>query len=97
MAIILGIGLVIIIWCCIWGAVCQSLASQKNIEYGFLLGFFLGFIGLIIILCMKDNSQISTNSVNDCETLEKLLQLKEKGIITENEFEEKKQKILNKI
>lgn len=82
---------------CIWGAVCQTIAVQKNIQYGFVLGFFLGIIGLIIVLCMKDNTETTSNSANECETLEKLLQLKEKGIITESEFEEKKRKILNKL
>ena len=94
MVIVVGIILGVIAWCCLWGVICNAIALPKNINYGFLLGFFLGLIGLIIVICLPENTK---NSVNDVETLEKLVELKEKGILSEAEFKEKKESILKKI
>lgn len=45
----------------------------------------------------EENKQKSNNGVEQLEQLEKLAELKEKGIITEQEFEETKKKILSKL
>ena len=53
---------------------------------------------------IKDNNNTNVvetkqdlNSINGLEQLEKLAELKDKGIITQEEFEETKKRILSKI
>ncbi len=54
-----AIGLVYIIvgifWGVIWGIATQKVNENKGYYGGFGLGFFLGLIGLIIVLCKPDN------------------------------------------
>ena len=95
--------LYVLIWEVIWGAICQAVGKQKNIN-GFWWGFFLGIIGLIVVLCTKEKKDINeinvtTNNSNETQTdkyeqLEKLSKLKESGAISEEEFESEKKKLL---
>lgn len=79
-----------------WGTICEYVAKNKGYSKNFFwLGFFLWFIGLIILGCMRDNT--IKNDTGIISNMEQLIQLKEKGIITEAEFEESKKKILNKL
>lgn len=94
----------IIIWALFWGIICQAVGSSKNIN-GFWWGFWLGFIGLIVVLCSKGQPDINTidpntnypneQNTNKFDQLQKLSKLKESGAITEEEFENEKKKILN--
>lgn len=47
--------IVLLIYCCIWGAVCNAIVSSKNYpperNHGFAWGFWLGLIGLIVCAC----------------------------------------------
>lgn len=87
----------ILIWGVIWGAICQAVGNSKNIN-GFWWGFCLGFIGLIIVLCSKDRKvskiDISTNNTSKYSQLEKLSKLKNSGAISDEEFEQEKEKLL---
>ena len=93
----------ILIWGVIWGAICQAVGKSKNIN-GFWWGFFLGFIGLIVVLCSKEKKDITeidvstnnstANTVDKYEQLEKLSKLKDSGAISDEEFETEKSKLL---
>lgn len=93
-------GILVFIFCIgLWigfGFLCDYLGKQKGQKNCFWYGFFLGIIGLIIVLCLKDKSgEISNNSSsNKYEDLAKLQELKENETITEVEFEIEKQKLL---
>lgn len=79
-----------------WGAICEYVAKNKGYSKNFFwLGFFLWFIGLIILGCMRDNTL--KQNINFSSSIEQLVQLREKGMITQAEFEESKKKILNKL
>lgn len=83
-------------WCCIWGVATQNIGKSKGHENCFWWGFLLGLIGLIIVACLKDNTTNNSNADN-VEALDKLQKLKENGVITEQEFQEKKKNLLSKI
>ena len=87
--------IIILFWCCIWGAICQAVATNRNVNNGFLWGFCLGLIGLIVVLCM--GSSTSNSNADNLEALNKLQQLKENGAISEMEYEQSKKKLLNKL
>ena len=93
----------IIIWALFWGFISMIVGKAKNIN-GFWYGFFLGLIGLIIVLCMKNKKTINKttqnqvyniNNDNKYSNLEKLYELKKNGTLTEEEFEIEKAKIIN--
>ena len=91
----LGI-IILLIWIgC--GCLCEYLGNLKGQKGCFLYGLFLGVIGVIIVLCLKDKSGETGNSnksTNKYEDLERLQKLKESGAITDVEFEVEKQKLL---
>lgn len=91
----MGIIVIITIWV-LCGFVCEYLGNQKGQKGCFLYGLLLGFIGIIIVACLKDKSgETKTNSaLSKYDELEKLQKLKESGTLTEVEFEAEKQKIL---
>lgn len=86
-AIIIGI-------CCAFGFATRAIGKSRGKDNCFWWGFFLGLIGLIIVLCITNDSKKDTDNY---EAIEKLQKLKESGAITEEEFEESKKKILAKI
>lgn len=99
-AIAIVVGLIINAYILVWailtlvfGCVCKKIGQSKGIDYGFLIGWFLGILGLIVIIVLPSNEQ-STNNVNKYEQLEQLQKLKENGTITEVEFEAEKAKLL---
>ena len=93
----------ILFWAVIWGIICQAIGNSKNIN-GFWWGFFLGFIGLIVVLCSNETQDITEinvssnnsneNRIDKYEQLEKLARLKETGALSEDEFENEKKKLL---
>lgn len=104
-AICIVIGIVNSVWLLIWailtlvfGCICKKIGLSKGIDYGFILGWFLGIIGLIIICVLPEetnnNIKLESNS-NKYDDLERLQKLKECGAITEEEFKSEKLKLLN--
>ena len=84
----------------IWGVISNYVGKSKNIN-GFWWGFFLGFIGLIIVICMKPKETVVIDKIdknvtkeNKYDELEKLDNLRKVGAITEYEFEQEKNKLL---
>ncbi len=87
----------------IWGFVAHFIDKSKGYEKGFFWGFFLGLIGLIVVCArpaikpkddaLKD-SQIRNNNI---EAFQKLANLRDSGIITEEEYKAKKKQLLDKI
>ena len=84
----------------IWGVISNYVGKSKNIN-GFWWGFFLGFIGLIIVICMKPKETVVIDQIdknitkeNKYDELEKLDNLRKVGAITEYEFEQEKNKLL---
>ncbi len=82
----IGIGL-------ICGYITRKILPSKRNSY--VIGFLLGIIGIIIAICIRPtNNANNTNSSNRYADLQKLAELKENGIITEEEFNAEKEKIL---
>lgn len=81
------------------GLVCGYISRMilPNKKGAYWVGLFLGIIGLIIATCVilnnnsTDNENYNNNKYND---LQKLAELKESGILTEEEFKQQKEKIL---
>jgi len=86
-------------------AIIASSRSHHNSVSLFLANLFLGwtFIGWVVCLVWsfsntKTDTTVINNSVNDdsvADELEKLLKLKESGVINEDEFISQKEKILS--
>ncbi len=80
-----------------WGFITKHI--MPNQKGSFMIGVALGLIGVIIALIIthknnnKDKNKNNNNS-NKYEDLQKLAELKQKGILTEKEFEEEKEKLL---
>ena len=101
-AICLVVGLFSSAWLLLWSIytlvfaiVSKKIGESKGLDYGFLVGWFLGIIGLIIICVLpNENTNNVVRNSNKYEDLEKLHKLKEQGVITEKEFENEKNKLL---
>ena len=102
--------IIIIIWGIVWGFVAKAIGDSKGIN-GFWWGFFLGLIGVIVVACMQGKQVQPTETVyvedtyqqqykpqshvDKYEALEKLAKLKQQNILTKEEFEEEKRRILD--
>ncbi len=94
---ILGGNIIIFIWgvfTLIFSLVSKKIGESKNIAYGFYLGWFLGIIGLLIVMILPNENIKNIYNHNKYEDLGKLQKLKEIGAISEIEFEKEKQKLL---
>lgn len=97
--------LIIITGLCIFGGVCQAIVTSKGYNreenYGFVWGFFLGLLGLIVC-CAKPAKIIQPRIIKESVQIEKEIQtqldeiiyLKQQGYITEDEFNQKRKQIL---
>lgn len=88
----------------ILGFVTKSISESKGYEGGFWWGFLLGILGIIVVAVrptQPDESTImheqSGTMANYVATLEQLARLKDQGILSEEEYNQKKQKILSRI
>ncbi len=90
----------------VFGCITNSMAVNKGYDGGFGWGFWLGIIGIIVVAVrpiMNANSAseqgvtTAATSVDDCAALEKLAKLHEQGILTDEEFQQKKANILSRM
>lgn len=86
----------------IFGYITKHINESKGYSGGFAWGFWLSFIGIIVVACKPDNrsnSQTSTQSIASgqsiADEIKKYKQLYDQGIITEEEFLAKKEQLLN--
>lgn len=81
----------------IFGIATNVIGDKKGYDTCFLWGFFLGIIGLIIIL-LRPNKDTSNNNENlitsEADELAKFKKLLDEGAITEEEYQAKKKQIL---
>ena len=87
-------GLIIGIICCI---VAVNFGKKKGYSSTLcgLLGFFLGIIGLIIVLVLPSKNQTMLQNYESAETLQRYKNLLDEGAITQEEYDRKKTEILN--
>ena len=81
----------------IWGLATQSIGKSRGHQNCFWWGFFLGLIGLIVVLCLNPKTNNQNNLFDNIDVLDKLQRLQENGTITKEEFEENKKVLLNGI
>ena len=61
----MGYLIAVLFWAIVWGFVVQKVNANKGYEGGFWLGFFLGIIGLIIVLTKPDqHSKVEQNALH---------------------------------
>ncbi len=95
-----------LVWCLIillqgffLGAITDSIAKKKGYKSGFAWGFFLSFIGLIIVACYPDlnaqNKMLQAPEHTSADELMKYKELLDQGAITQREFDAKKRQLLN--
>lgn len=88
---LVAIPLAISIVCCVVSAGQAEKKGYSQLAFG-LLGFFLGVIGLIIALLLP--SRKTSESASTADTLMKYKQLLDQGVITKEEFDQKKRELL---
>lgn len=91
--IALGI-LIFLIYTILFAYLSRVVAIRKGIENGYIWGLCLGIIGFLVVCALKEENK-ATDTTNKYEEIEKLQRLKEKGILTTDEFEIEKQKLLS--
>ena len=75
----------------VWGA---GMAERKGYSRGYgWLAVFLGLIGVLVIALLSDQSAPKPRDVT--EQLERLAALKDKGALTDDEFESQKRALLD--
>lgn len=85
----------------IFAIICMSVGENRDIgrTAGFWLGFFLGLIGLIIVLCspkIVERPYIPPRPRDSIpDQIKKYKDLLDSGAITENEYNIQKNKLLN--
>ena len=108
-----GVTVGVVVWGVIWGFVTRGVVVSRGYNSGtawFFIGFFLGFIGLIIAVLTKPdlrlmNGQVPQNisqaGLSEREQavaeLKKCKELLDSGVLTEEEFQAQKQKLLVKL
>lgn len=61
--------MLLLIWALGWGFITSIVSSNKGYDGGFWWGFFLGFIGLIVVACRPENKESSYNDGTSQEFL----------------------------
>lgn len=95
--IALGI-LIFLTYTIIFAYLSRLVGIKKGIESGYIWGLCLGVIGFIVVCAFKEETAVNSANItknNKYDEIEKLQNLKIKGILTDEEFEKEKQKLLN--
>lgn len=90
-----------VVYCIVFAYICRYIGLKKNIASGYVWGFLLGFIGIIVVGVLPNQNKeqdfintADTTSSNKYDDLERLQKLKKSGVLTEAEFNSEKQKLL---
>ena len=90
-----------VVYCIVFAYICRYIGLKKNIASGYVWGFLLGFIGIIVVGVLPNQNKeqdfintADTTSSNKYDDLERIQKLKESGVLTEAEFNSEKQKLL---
>ena len=84
----------------IFGTITKYISGTKGYEGGFAWGFWLGLIGLLVVSFRANLNDSNKHpqkviiKVDDAEKIEKLAKLHQQGILTDEEFNQKKADIL---
>ncbi len=94
--IVVGILAVAIAVSLLFAIICAVIASVKRRSgvAWFFIGLITGILGLIIICCLGRADSCDTVLIAD--EIEKLSALRQKGIISQREFEKRKKELLRK-
>lgn len=76
------------------GLIIKQLLPQKKLITCLLIGYLTAFLGVIAALIIKHLNKKDSSSLDKYDQLKKLQDLKDQGIITEEEFKAEKNKIL---
>ena len=85
--------------CLICGLISHFVANKRLMDGGFWWGFFLCEIGIIIV-ALRPSEMLTTEETSPqklSEELEKAFDLKNKGILTEEEYKQMREKLLERI
>lgn len=100
------ISIVIAAVLCICGIISDKINRDKGYRIGFAWGFFLGILGIITValrpaavqqITIVDNAQQHSQSATLEERLAETKNLLDKGIITNEEYAERRKKILENV
>jgi Short C-terminal domain len=98
---VMGYFLIYLLVSVLFAFICASMAKSRNRSGGLwgVLGFFFGLFTVLILAILGPNGAIITNvdvaPTNRLDELEKLSGLLEKEIITQEEFETQKARLLS--
>ena len=88
----------------VFGGICSAVAhgKQRNPVGWFAVGFLLCLIGLILICALPSNqlpehAPAAYSPSQSLETLEQLATLRDRGAISAQEFDDKKQALLRRV
>ena len=85
----------------VFGFITSAIADSKGYDGGFWWGFFLGFLGLIVVAVRPTMTKVESDQGNTAasytQALERLATMRDQGVITQAEFEAKKKDILSRI
>lgn len=89
--------LIFLIYTILFAYLSRLVGVSKGIESGYIWGLFLGILGFIVVCALQGNQNPikKDTTTYKYDEIEKLQNLKIKGVLTEEEFEKEKQKLLN--
>ena len=80
----------------IMGAICVAITNNRNMNNGFWWGFFLGIIGIIVVAVRPNDFTKDRELFTYADQLERLASLRDRGVLSEEEFELEKIKLMGK-
>lgn len=79
----------------IMGEIARSIGDSKGQKGCFLYGFILGLLGILVTALLPNKyKQMNLDGEDKYDKMKKLYELKEKNIISEEEYEKEKNKII---
>ena len=85
----------ILAYCIICGIATKHINESKGYASGFGWGAWLGIIGIIIVACKP--RLVDDSSSDAADALQKLADLHAQGVLTDDEFEQKKAELMQRI